>query len=367
MNTAAIAPFPWDRLPRVEQGACEARRELFSRALGAVDPTRIAGALAQLLGDDVEVPGAAFVERRQSAASEAPPLDAITLQFPALGLRVTLQAEPELVRACVARLLEQDFELGWADTGIDAPLRGAGAAVVLEVARRAARGEAPVLATDSGSALDAWILSGQVTLRLGGKPYRLEVVVARVEGQRRVELPRPLVGLARLGAVRLALPWVSALSSATLTTLERLELGDVWLPGVPGWVGGEPGSGAGLLAPARSAWGLPVRAQGGRTVLGADAARMPEELEASMSQEEAELEQIVGETPLVVRLEVGALEMSAAEWAGLRPGDVIQSGRRIEEPVILRANGHEIARGELVTIDGEIGVRITQVGSRATP
>jgi flagellar motor switch/type III secretory pathway protein FliN len=85
----------------------------------------------------------------------------------------------------------------------------------------------------------------------------------------------------------------------------------------------------------------------------------------SMSEEESELAQIVGATPIVVRLELGFLEMSAAEWAGLRPGDVVQCGRRIEEPVVLRAGGREIARGELVDIEGEIGVRITAVASSA--
>jgi flagellar motor switch/type III secretory pathway protein FliN len=55
--------------------------------------------------------------------------------------------------------------------------------------------------------------------------------------------------------------------------------------------------------------------------------------------------------------------MSAAEWAALRPGDVVQCGRRIEEPIVLRAGGREIARGELVDIEGEVGIRITRVGS----
>jgi flagellar motor switch/type III secretory pathway protein FliN len=85
-------------------------------------------------------------------------------------------------------------------------------------------------------------------------------------------------------------------------------------------------------------------------------------MDTSMSQEESELEQIVGETPVVVRLELGSVEMSAAEWAALRLGDVIASGRRLEEAVSLRTGGREIARGELVEIEGEIGVRITQVG-----
>ena len=110
---------------------------------------------------------------------------------------------------------------------------------------------------------------------------------------------------------------------------------------------------------------MPIRVSAGKIVLGAEAVPVHEEL-TSMSQEEAELTQIVGETPLVVRLELGSLEMTAAEWAALRPGDVLSSGRRLEEPVVLRAGGREIARGELVDIDGDIGVRITAVGSFST-
>jgi flagellar motor switch/type III secretory pathway protein FliN len=162
--------------------------------------------------------------------------------------------------------------------------------------------------------------------------------------------------------VRLRVPWVGAVSSVPLAVLEQLQVGDVWLPGADAWVGGEPALAAGLLAPAHSRRGLPVRVVGGRTVLGAEVVAVPEELEASMSQEESELEQIVGETPVVVRLELGVVEMSAAEWAALRPGDVLASGRRLDEAVSLRTGGREIARGELVEIEGEIGVRITQVG-----
>jgi type III secretion protein Q len=123
-----------------------------------------------------------------------------------------------------------------------------------------------------------------------------------------------------------------------------------------------------VLAAPGAERGLPVRVSSGRIVLGPSLVRVHEELESTMSHQESELEQIVGDTPLVVRLEVGALEMTAAEWAALRPGDVVQSGRRVEDPVILRAGGREIARGELVDIEGEVGVRITQVvAARVSP
>jgi flagellar motor switch/type III secretory pathway protein FliN len=67
------------------------------------------------------------------------------------------------------------------------------------------------------------------------------------------------------------------------------------------------------------------------------------------------------EAPLVVRIEIGSVSMTARDWAALRPGDVIESGRRINEPVVLRVAGREVARGELVDVEGEIGVRVREI------
>ncbi len=361
-----VRAFPWERLPHVERAGVVARREIFGRLLCALDPQRLPVALSQLLGEDVELLGAQLSERRRPERAQASFLDPLVVQFPAHGVRFTLWPEPDLLRVCVARLLEQEFELGWADTGVDAALRGAGAALVLEVARRAARGEAPELTTE-GLGEGAWLLFGHATLCLAGKPYRFELCAEPVALDRPLPVSTVPVGLSRLGAVRLRVPWVCAVSCVSVATLRGLEVGDVWLPGKSAWLGGETALSAAILAPCCSELGQPIRVSGGRIVLGAEAVRVHEELEASMGQEETELEQIVGQTPLVVRLEVGALEMSAAEWAALRPGDVVQSGRRIEDAVILRAGGREIARGELVEIEGEIGVRITHVGAAVLP
>lgn len=366
---SAVRAFPWERLPRIERGALEARRELTRRVGAGIDVVRLGRALGQLLGDDVELGDVVIGEPCRSAQHAPSLFDAHTLQFPTLGLRVTLWPEPDLARACVARLLGQGFELGWADTGIDAALRGAGAALALEVARRAARGEAPELVTDEAASDAEWLSPGQATVRLGGKPYRLELSAETVKLGRPVPALRPLPVLARLGAVSLRVPWIAALSAATVGDVEGLGVGDVWVPGKEAWIDGEPLV-AGLLAAPGAECGMPIRVSGGRIVLGAKAVPVHEERTeelTSMSQDESELSQIVGETPLVVRLELGSLEMSAAEWAALRPGDVLTSGRRLEEPVVLRTGGREIARGELVDIEGEIGVRITQVAGPAAP
>ena len=70
------------------------------------------------------------------------------------------------------------------------------------------------------------------------------------------------------------------------------------------------------------------------------------------------LVEAVGEVPVVVRVEIGVAEMRAREWAALGRGDVIALGRKIGEPVTLRVGGVAVAKGELVEIEGEVGVRI---------
>jgi flagellar motor switch/type III secretory pathway protein FliN len=335
--TALPTPFPWPGVPRLNRIALRSRRELRARLAVAFDYERLGRALGELLGDDTKL-RTAELDTRRGGTVPLSGLECLSLRFPVHGLRLWLRPEPELWRCAVARLLDQDFQLGWADTSIDATLRGAGAALVLELARRSARAEAPELAP-SESPSPTWVLAGTVSVQLGERLYRVELCVGQERASGVAGLVPP-AQLERLGALRVRVAGAEGAAP-------------------PGRDGEPP---AGVLVPPGSRRGIPVRVQAGRTVLGAEMVAVPEEVEASMSQQESELERVVGETPVVVRLELGAIEMSAAEWAALRLGDVIASGRRVEEGVSLRSAGREIARGELVEIEGEIGVRITQVG-----
>jgi flagellar motor switch/type III secretory pathway protein FliN len=82
-----------------------------------------------------------------------------------------------------------------------------------------------------------------------------------------------------------------------------------------------------------------------------------EEDDVGESEKDA-LVEAVGEVPVVVRVEIGVAEMRAREWAAIGRGDVIALGRKIGEPVTLRVGGVTVARGELVDLDGEVGVRV---------
>ena len=66
----------------------------------------------------------------------------------------------------------------------------------------------------------------------------------------------------------------------------------------------------------------------------------------------------VGEAPIVVRVEIGAAEMPAHAWASSARGTSSRSAVPSPSLVTLRVAGHILAEGELVDIEGEVGVRI---------
>jgi type III secretion system YscQ/HrcQ family protein len=72
-------------------------------------------------------------------------------------------------------------------------------------------------------------------------------------------------------------------------------------------------------------------------------------------------DQLLGELPVEVVCELGRVTMSGRELLELRPGAVIPVGRPLAGPVDLTVGGRVVARGELVDVEGEIGVRITQM------
>jgi type III secretion system YscQ/HrcQ family protein len=67
------------------------------------------------------------------------------------------------------------------------------------------------------------------------------------------------------------------------------------------------------------------------------------------------------DVPVTLTVELGRINLSLGRIADLKPGDVLELGRHAREPVELTSGGRLIARGELVQIDNELGVRVTHV------
>ena len=71
----------------------------------------------------------------------------------------------------------------------------------------------------------------------------------------------------------------------------------------------------------------------------------------------------VGDAPVTLGLELASFELTVAELAALKPGEVVATGVPIGEAVRLRAGSKVIAIGELVEVEGEVGVRLIELGS----
>ena len=63
-------------------------------------------------------------------------------------------------------------------------------------------------------------------------------------------------------------------------------------------------------------------------------------------------------------VEIGRTRMTIREALGLGPGSIVSLHRLAGEPVDLLVNGRVIARGEVVVLDEEFGLRITDVTSQ---
>jgi flagellar motor switch protein FliN len=67
------------------------------------------------------------------------------------------------------------------------------------------------------------------------------------------------------------------------------------------------------------------------------------------------------DVPVTLTAELGRVNLTVTQLADLKAGDVVELGRHSRAPVELTSNGRLVARGELVLIDTELGVRVTNV------
>jgi flagellar motor switch protein FliN/FliY len=74
--------------------------------------------------------------------------------------------------------------------------------------------------------------------------------------------------------------------------------------------------------------------------------------------------------PVDLSVEMGRARMTVGETLELRQGSIITLDRMAGEPVDLLVNGTPIARGEVVVIDEQFGLRVTEMlgdGAAAEP
>ena len=321
---------------------------------GLVDLQRLSAALAELLETEVAI----VLGRVSTDAPRLRPKTTIGFELGANDTVCALSVEPEFAIHVLGLVLRRS--VGPSTSGeLDAALSGAFSAWVLELARRCGAREAFHLLTPSVALERASEVFVGVTVLLAGTAYPV-VVACRLP-----ELsPEAPVELSALGELPIALPLVIGQSLADRRDLADFVPGNAWFPGPGLWLD-QKGEGSVALAPGSGVVGVAGTLSGtGEIVLrGNRVPLLPDagELMSDSGKAESSLTEAVLDSPVVVRVEMGAVSMTAREWAELGPGDVIETGRRIAEPVVLRVAGREVARGELVNLEGELGVRIREV------
>lgn len=336
--------YPWGALEPVSRAAVQVATS--ARQALRVTGERAAAAVGELL----ELPCEIVVRRSQLG------------RVPALGQTLWLShdtlalgalAEPALAAFLAARVLRRSEPLSDPREPFSPALAGVLAALAVETARRcgvstALLGTAPV---------GEEALVADVTLLLDGRPFSLTLYVV---GALAAKLEEP--SLEQLGELTLRVPVVVGSVALERQELLGLEVGGALLFQAGASIDAHA-VGHGVLVGPHSERGIRVELQpSGRLVVGeATEARLSVEQSKASANEGETLTDVLLETPVVVRVELGSVSMSARDWARLGPGDVIETAQRIAEPVVLRIAGREVGRGELVNVDGQVGVRIQKL------
>lgn len=382
-----VSPFPWADLESLSRNEVLAGAKMRDISRRFVESRKVMEVLATLLGLRTE---ALLKTVREASPAQVPENGLGVLLAPADKARtdhaVLVMVEPALAATLVAKALGRPTRSLWVPNATPSyELIGGLAAIVRAVAAKAHLGSAPVIlsAGPAGHLFLDVARTGTAHTALFTVLVDDDAFSASIVLDTRT-LPPPDTStftsahLASMGTMPLALSIVAATCLATVDDLSRLTPGDVLLTGVfPATDSARherrgmehatyrgrvvlcaPQGDTGIVCDLRDSEAL---------VLSAERVAMPlvaRDVPASSHARGGFVDSndiptdVLADVPIVVRVELGLAELPASAWAKTRAGDVIALGRKIGEPVVLRVSGTEVARGELVHVEGELAVRI---------
>ena len=83
--------------------------------------------------------------------------------------------------------------------------------------------------------------------------------------------------------------------------------------------------------------------------------------DASLVPAEPASMKAIHDVPVKVQAVLGGAKITIDDLLNIRAGTVIELDRRVGEPVDVVVNGRLLARGELVMIDGVLGLTLTEI------
>jgi flagellar motor switch/type III secretory pathway protein FliN len=346
---------PWvPRLPRFS--AVEARAA--TRFAAMLDPDadpRAAEALGALVGPPTPVwrvePTYVFPNRELVARTAHTPFVALRLVRGGGGVFVVL-VEGSLAALFAARLWARPAELGAPRPASPAER---GLVVALAALWLQARGAGDLVvdgASDEPKVVQGWLGGAEVVgcdvrVDLGAGRGTIRVLqAASASASPAPRTPAAIVArLGRLATTQVTLPIELGRFRVGAAMWADLGVGDV---ASPGGLRRERG----FVRCGRVAW--PVRVSRSGEVAIDGPAMVGEELMSGSDE-------LIGEMSVIVACRLGRIEATLAELASLAPGAVIGLGTPVGGDVDLCVGERVVARGELVEVDGQLGVKVTSV------
>lgn len=366
-------PFPWHEVPSLTRHELEAERSVLAVAAMVSADAFLRGA-QDLLQSTVSLQASAVESRADVTVVDPSSVGVVLGHQGAQGLTEAflVEAESALASALVCGALGQKRPRVLVAERPTAALCGSTAAVLVALGRRGglalrvfAAGPLQELVRDLERA------QGPLARQAGLVDLGPETFSGAIWRGTQPRNARRHGRDVSVSLVPVRLTMVAARCELSVAEVRALGVGDVFVP-LPARHTLGP---AGLLGPVTLTHGVRESGLGAKLteagleitfepvalglVPGDHGANMPQP-DSNVPSAPATMQDLLDDAPVVLRVEIGHAELPAREWAGLRPGDVIPLGVAPSQPVVLRVSGAELARGTLVLVDGEVGVRITE-------
>lgn len=373
-----VAPFPFARLPKISGRDCALLR-MGARTLSLNVPTAALDSLSTLLGAPLRVEPGLLETCPPGTLAEctADPLVALILEtgVSPRAPRLAIELEPRFALCLVDRALG-----GTAGIELPAPLSPLpevtcgvlaylGARAV-HAAGAAATHRVRAVVTSSAALAHAIGDAGSLVWpALGTLGEDTGVVRAWIPEP---TLSAPNAAARRVGAGVLASLPITLVIEAGNAVLTATEVGSI----TPGDVvvldhasarltdGRLTGTGVLHAAGAtRTRWQVAITDGIARLEGRAQHEERPMTLDTTKAESARNALELVGDAPIELRVELARISIPLEDLAQLRPGEVVTTGRALGSEVVLRAGERILATGELVDVDGEVGVRVLRLGA----
>jgi type III secretion system YscQ/HrcQ family protein len=350
-----VRAFPLDRLSKLSRSQLPLLRRV-ARAAIAIDHEL----LRDLLGAEIAIEGA--LVREATAVELVDPLVAILLEHES-GSRAALEIEPRLAAVVVDRILGGDAKTVGPVVDLPNPVE---AGALLYAAARALRGHGRWFVRD------VYVEAALVRDAIGASALcqrTFRIAIGADAGLARLwlreDLPANAAAPSGLApSFPIAMSVIAARGHLAPADLAALGPGDLVLLDETFVRALGPLDGCVEVRPAGSSARFVCELRG-RDLVVIDSHEAAIAVTRGRTMKEDPMKDAMdslADVPIELTVEVARFSMSLAEVSRLKPGEVVASGRGLGEAVVLRAHDRVIATGELVDVDGEIGVRVLALG-----